>query len=94
MKVKVKLYTILRMIAGKEMEVVSLPPKSTVGDLLDILMENHGDSFKSYLYDSEEQLWSYISPLLNGVHIKNLDNSDTMLKDGDVLSLLPPIGGG
>jgi len=94
MEVEVKFYAMLREIAGKKAERVVLPPKSSVGDLIDLLVERYGDEFARYIYDSEKQVRNFLSYMLNGVNINSLDRFDTMLKDGDVLALLPPVGGG
>ena len=94
MEVEVRFYAMLREVAGKKAERVVLPPKSSVGDLIDLLVERYGDEFARYVYDSEKQVRSFLSYMLNGVNINSLDRFDTMLKDGDVLALLPPVGGG
>jgi len=91
--VEVKFYAMLREIAGKKVERVSLPPKSSVRDLIDLLVERYGE-FERYIYDSEKRVRGYLSYMLNGININSLDKFDTALKDGDVLSLLPPVGGG
>ena len=94
MEVEVKFYAMLREIAGKKAETVSLPLKSSVRDLVDLLVERYGGEFSRYIYDSEKQVRSYLSYMLNGININSLDKFDTVLKDGDVFSLLPPVGGG
>jgi len=94
LEVEVRLYAMLREIANKKVERVSLPPKSSVGDLVDLLVARYGDEFRSYIYDSEKQVRSYLSYMLNGVNVNSLNGFDTQLNDGDVLSLLPPVGGG
>lgn len=94
MEVEVKFYAMLREISGKKMERITLPPKSSVRDLVDLLVERYGGEFARYIYDAERQVRSYLSYMLNGVNINSLDRFDTMLKDGDVFSLLPPVGGG
>ena len=94
MKVDVKLYTMLREIAGKKSETVALPLKSTVRDLVDLLVERYGEAFSKYIYNNEKQIRSFHSYMLNGVNIKRLEGFETMLKEGDVLSILPPVGGG
>lgn len=94
MEVEVKFYAMLRDIAGNKAETVSLLLKSSVRDLLDLLVARYGEEFERYIYDAEKQLRSYLSYMLNGININSLDGFDTMLKEGDVLSLLPPVGGG
>ncbi|MFQ6053780.1 MAG: ubiquitin-like small modifier protein 1 [Candidatus Bathyarchaeia archaeon] len=94
MEVEVKYYAMMREIAGRKVERVTLPPKSSVGDLIDLLVERYGAEFERYIYDREKQVRDYLSYMLNGVNINSLDRFETALKDGDVLSLLPPVGGG
>ena len=94
MEVEVRLYAMLREMAGKKVLRVSLPPKSSVRDLIDILVERYGGEFERYIYDAEKRSRSYLSYMLNGININSLEKFDTPLKDGDVFSLLPPVGGG
>lgn len=84
----------LREMAGKKVLRVSLPLKSSVRDLIDILVERYGGEFERYIYDAEKKSRSYLSYMLNGININSLEKFDTPLKDGDVFSLLPPVGGG
>lgn len=94
MEVEVKLYAMLREIASKKMEIVHLPEKSSIRDLIDFLISEHGDEFANYIYDSGKQVRNYLSYMINGVNINSLNGFETMLKEGDVVSLLPPVGGG
>jgi len=94
MEVEVKLYAMLREIASKKLEKVDLPEKASVRDLIDFLISEYGDEFASYIYDSEKQVRNYLSYMINGVNINSLDGFETTLKGGDVISLLPPVGGG
>lgn len=94
MEVEVRLYAMLREMAGKKVLRVSLPLKSSVRDLIDILVERYGGEFERYIYDAEKKSRSYLSYMLNGININSLEKFDTPLKDGDVFSLLPPVGGG
>jgi len=94
MEVEVKFYAMMREVAGKKAERVALPPKSSIRDLINLLVERYGGEFERYIFDSEKQVRSYLSYMLNGININSLDKFDTTLKDGDVLSLLPPVGGG
>jgi len=94
MKVEVKFYAMMREIAGKKAERVVLPIKSSVRDLIDLLVKRYGSEFERYIYDRDKRVRSYLSYMLNGVNINSLDKFDTALNDGDVLSLLPPVGGG
>ena len=94
MEIEVRLYAMLREIAGMKVLRVSLPPKSSVRDLIDVLLERYGGDFERYIYDGEKRSRRYLSYMLNGININSLEKFDTALKDGDVFSLLPPVGGG
>jgi molybdopterin synthase sulfur carrier subunit len=93
-KVEVRYFAMLREIAGKRGETVSLLPNSSVMDLINLLVERYSDEFKGYIYDAENQVRNYLSYLLNGFNVNSLDGFDTKLNDGDQLSLLPPVSGG
>ncbi len=94
MEVEVRYYAMLREIAGKRFERVALPEGSTVRDLIDLLVERYGEGFERYIYDGEKRVRGYLSYMLNGVNINSLEGFETPIRDGDILSLLPPIGGG
>jgi molybdopterin converting factor small subunit len=36
----------------------------------------------------------FLSFLVNGTNINNMQGFDTKLKNGDVIAILPPVGGG
>jgi len=94
MDVVVKYYAMLRERVGKKNEALSMPEKTSVRKLLDVLVERNGEEFAKYVYDKDKRLKSQLSFMLNGVNIKSLDGGDTILNQGDVLSLMPPVGGG
>ncbi len=94
MEVEVKYYAMLRDATGRKTEEVELPEGSNVLDLLKRLTDLYGDAFRSHIYDGEGQLKLFLSYMLNGVNIHSLRSFETELKDGDVLSMLPPVGGG
>ncbi len=94
MEVEVKYYAMIRDKAGRKTEKVTLPSKSSVKDLVEILIERYGFEFENYVYNKEKQIRDYLSFMLNGINVNSLDGFNTVLKDGDTFSMLPPIGGG
>jgi molybdopterin synthase sulfur carrier subunit len=94
MEVEVRYYAVLRELAGKRSERVTLPEGSSVRDLVGLLVKRYGEGFERYIYDCEGRVRGYLSYMLNGFNINSLDGFETLLRDGDILSLLPPIGGG
>lgn len=94
LEIEVRLYAMLREISNKKMERVALPEKSSIRDLLDHMISKYGREFAWYIYDSENQPRSYLSYIVNGININSLNGFDTILRDGDIVSILPPVGGG
>ena len=94
MEISIKYYAMLREATDKKTEIINIPEKSSISDLLDFLVERYNKKLSRYIYDSEKKLKDYISFMLNGININSLNGIETTLKDGDILSLLPPVGGG
>lgn len=94
--VKVKLFATFREMAGGRSEVnVKLPEKATILDLTEELSKLFGDEVKDNLLNLETgQLKSANKVLVNGCNIELLQKSGTPLKDGDVVAIFPPVGGG
>jgi MoaD family protein len=93
-EVEVRYYTVLREITGNRSEKVTLKPKSVIQDLLNYLVEKHGETFESYVYSGNNRLNRNISLMLNGVNIRNIQGFKTPLDKDDIISFLPPVGGG
>ena len=97
MEVKVRLFTTLREVANKKEETLSFPDnqKVTVDTALKTLAKKHGAAFTEYLYDAKTgQPKGFLQFLVNGASTSTLNGLETELKDGDVLAILPPVGGG
>ena len=94
MEVEVRYYTVLREITGKRSEVVEVRENSTVSSLIQLLIRKYGEGFSSHIYDTSQGLRDNVSCMLNGVNINKRKGVETLLHDNDVLSFLPPVGGG
>ena len=94
MRVKIRFFTTLREITGKREDTADLPDGTTVGDLLSFLSTRYGREFANYLYDEKTGVHSYLQILVNGNSVTTLQDSKTELKDGDILAIIPPVGGG
>ena len=94
MEVEVKYYAMLREASGRKREVFRLPEGSSVGDLLGVIVDGYGEPFSRYVFDSEGRVRDFLSFMLNGINVNSLEGLDTRLGEGDVLAMLPPIGGG
>ena len=97
MKVSVRFFTNLRELIGKKDETLEFPEneKVTLEKVLKMLSSEHGKQFVEYVYDSETgEAKKFLQFLINGKSSGCLDKFETLLKDGDVVAILPPVGGG
>ena len=97
MEVKVRFFTNLREIVGKREETLSFAndKKVTVDLVLKTLSEKYGAPFTEYVYNGKTgQPKGFLQFLVNGNSTSTLNGLKTDLKEGDVLAILPPVGGG
>ncbi len=97
MKVSVRFFTSLREITGKKEETLNFSDdtKVVVNRVLRALSREYGTPFIDYVYDSETgEVKGFLQFLVNGKSTSSLDGQQTALEDGDVLAILPPVGGG
>ncbi len=94
MKIKVKFFTSLREITDKKVDEIQLKNAITVEELLAILSEKYGKKFREYIYNKKGTVQDFLSFLVNGKNINVLQELDTELKQGDILAIIPPVGGG
>jgi molybdopterin synthase sulfur carrier subunit len=95
--IKVRFFTNLREIVGKREETLIFAGDKTVTvDLvLKTLTEKYGKRFSDYVYiGGTGQPKGFLQFLINGNSATTLKGLQTELKDGDVLAILPPVGGG
>lgn len=93
MKVFVRLFGPLRAAIGTRQVELDLGADATVGDLPAVLSGRFGAEVSRQL-DSGEGAFSNLLVLVNGQDHKVLDGDLTLLKEGDTVSLLPPLTGG
>jgi molybdopterin synthase sulfur carrier subunit len=96
-QVKVRFFTNLREIVDKREEILSFASeeKVTVDLVLKTLAKKYGTPFKEYVYTGNTELpKGFLQFLINGKSTSALNGPQTELKDGDVLAILPPVGGG
>jgi len=66
----------------------------TVGDLLQQLCKERGEQFRKATFDEKGNLRSYIKLLVNGRGLHLLEGLKTVLAEGDVVAIFPPVAGG
>ena len=94
MRVSVRFFTSLREITGRKEEVVVFQGrrKVSVRDVLDRLCRRFGRDFVDYVFNADSgEVRGFLQFLVNGVSVSGLD---VVLGDGDVLAIVPPVGGG
>jgi sulfur-carrier protein len=97
MEVKVRFFTSLREIVNKREETLTFidNEKISVDSVLKTLCSKYGKLFTQYVYDGKTgQPKNFLQFLVNGTSISTLSGLETALMDGDVLAILPPVGGG
>lgn len=95
MRVTVKFFTTLREITGKKEEAVELPESATLNDLLKKLSQKHGSAFSNYIYGKGiKRVDPSLQFLINGISASTLQDVGTKLKNGDIVAIIPPVGGG
>jgi len=97
LQVSVRFFTSLREAIGKKEETLKFPEgeKVTVDMVLEKLKQRYGTPFVEYVYDQKTgAVKGFLQFLVNGKSASTLNGMQTELDDGDVLAILPPVGGG
>ena len=91
MGIKVNIPTPLRAYTGQQ-AVVEVEG-TNIGELLKNLTAAHGD-LKPHLYSQDGKLRSFVNVYLNDEDIRYLDEMQTVVKDGQLVALIPAVAGG
>ena len=97
MQVSVRFFTSLRELVGKKEETLQFPEDTavTVDTVLNVLKQRYGNPFIEYVYNPETgEVKGFLQLLVNGKSTSTLNGLQTKLATGDVLAILPPVGGG
>jgi len=90
-KVKLRLLATLATATGiKEVETEA----STLKEALNALTLEHGDNFKTKVFDETGNPKRLIKIYVNGKDVRFLNQLDTLLKDGDEVLIVPAVTGG
>ena len=88
---KVSIPTPLRQFTEQKDEVEL--GGTTVGEVLAGLTNQFG-GLKQHLFNDEGKLRSFVNVYLNDEDIRYLEKTDTAVKDGDTITIIPSIAGG
>ena len=89
-----RFFAALREIVGKKEETLEFPQDKgvTIAKVLKELTKLHGKDFTDYIYDAQtSEVRSYLQILVNE---KSTTTLKAKLQNGDVLAIIPPVGGG
>ena len=94
MKITVQFLGNIREITGTREQAFDIS-EPTVQALVDRMTEEYGDGFRRTLIDtSTGKVSSSVVIALNGVDVDALEGVKTILKDGDIVAIFPPVAGG
>ena len=93
MGIRVKFFAALWEITG-EKEIELDGTDMTVREVLQKLIERYGEKFKKEIMENDDKVKDHYVILVNGRNIVFLDGINTKVKDGDLISVFPPVGGG
>ena len=92
MKIKVSFFLTFReLFDGKEREI-ELDEGANIRDLLNLLCDS--PRHREKILDDFGEVRPHIKVLKNGRHIQFLGGMHTELREGDMVTMFPPIGGG
>ncbi len=95
MELCIRFFTRLREITGKKEETLNFHAgeQVTVEKVIKKLSDEYGKDFLDYIYDEKtHQVRGFLQFLINGKRAAK--GLSTRLSEGDVLAILPPVGGG
>ena len=74
---------------------IRLPEQSRFKDLLNELKRAHGERLEPYLFEQDGKTpASHIMFMINGRNIRFMHRENTILQNGDQVTILLPAGGG
>ncbi|MCX8182445.1 MAG: MoaD/ThiS family protein [Candidatus Methanomethyliaceae archaeon] len=91
MAIKVEFFATLREVLGTNS--VELDYAVTVGDLINMLIERFGQAFREAVMEGS-RIKEMVKILVNGRDIRERGGLETELRDGDCVSIFPPVAGG
>ncbi|MDT4969191.1 MAG: sulfur-carrier protein adenylyltransferase/sulfurtransferase [Acidobacteriota bacterium] len=91
MSVTIIIPTALRQYAGGDSEFQA--EAATAGEALEHLTSQNAE-LRKHLYNEQDRLRNFVTIYLNDEDIRQSSGTDTPVKDGDVLMIVPAIAGG
>ena len=94
MNVMVQYYALIREVVQKEEEEIVLPKKSSIRDLLELLIKEYGEDFKNLFFERNGDVAHRILIFVNGSDFDLAKDENMTLENGSKVQFFQPIGGG
>ena len=93
-RVKVKSFSVIRDVLGAEVIEIDVKEPATVGGLFDELVRQYGQPFKEKIWDPNTGQIAPFLIKLNESMIRSTEDMEHIIKTGDEIAIIFPIGGG
>ena len=94
MRVKVRYFATLRELAESAEEEIKIEDDGTLDDLIEKVTSKYGKKARNLLRLYHKEADQSIYFFINGTNARMLSGVDTKLKEGDIIAIIPPVGGG
>ena len=94
MNVMVQYYALIREVVQKEEEEIVLPEKSSIRDLMELLIKEYGEDFKNLFFERNGDIAHRILIFVNGSDFDLAKDENMTLENGSKVQFFQPIGGG
>ncbi len=93
MNIELRFFATFRAAVGRKVVEREYADGTTVGDVL-AAIEAEWPELEGEILDDDGEIRPQLSVLKNGREVVHIDGTETMLGDGDRLSVFPPVAGG
>ena len=95
MKIRVRYFTTLQELARTREEELEVEEGINLAKLIEKISSKYGQEAFNYLHDKTTgKIDPTLKFLVNGVDLRRLQGFETRLKEGDIIAIIPAIGGG
>ncbi|WP_251329262.1 ubiquitin-like small modifier protein 1 [Haloplanus pelagicus] len=93
MDLELRFFATFREAVGQKTLEREFEDGATVGEVL-LTLESAYDGLEGKLIDDQGDLQPNLNILKNGREVLHMEGTETVLEDGDTLSVFPPVAGG
>jgi len=93
MDLELRFFATFREAVGQKTLEREFEDGATVGEVL-LTLESAYDGLEGKLIDDQGDLQPNLNILKNGREVLHMEGTETVMEDGDTLSVFPPVAGG